>query len=1343
MSIFSCAAGVSARVARDLRATRALALIFATTSLTLAAGAQAQTPADYHAMWAQAPIDAAVASRAVALARDSYRVTVHPRLGIPTFLQPTERLARGRPPLSLSGPENAARAALRDLAPAYRITRAEVDRLTVANTQRLANGAAIVQFVPKIDGIDVFNERASVLMDADGSLRAIGGYAASTSSIAAGQARSLFLKSADQALSAALSEHFASDAIELQAQSDTPDAAGYLRFNAAIDGGHADLLRAKPVFFRLPQGLVPAYYLETSIAEGTSSHVWGYVVSAKDGSLLLRQSLTHDADFSYRVWADAQPPHTPYIGPQGRGGIPHPTGTPNGFQPPFIAPDLITLQNGSISTNDAWLAPGAAETLGNNVDAYADRSAPDGFGGLQDTRASTTAANTFDRVYDVLLAPAANSTQVQAAVTQLFYVNNWLHDWYYDAGFDEASGNAQADNYGRGGIEGDVLLVEAQDYSGTDNANMSTPADGSSPRMQMYVFTGTAPNRDGTIDNGIVAHEWGHYISYRMIPSLFGSQGAGMSEGLGDFHAMLMIVREGDDVAAPSNADFGGAYSAAGYALGGAAGNQSFYYGIRRYPYSTAFSRNPLTFGHIATGAPLPAGPPIQMTYSSPDNAEVHNVGEVWANMLWSCYAGLLADDARLSFVEAQDRMTRYLVGSYKMSPPSPTFVDARDALLSVIASQDADDFRTCAQAFAARGLGSGAIAPDVSDDTNAGVVESFVLDPDVHLTGLTADDQPQYCDADGYLDAGETGQLNVRLRNNGLADSVAGTVTLSTAVAGVSFPSGAAFALPALAPTAETVVKVPVSLTGANAMQTIEFDVAIVAGAFNATPSAAIVAHVDYVPQGASTEDFESPTLRWDTLTESGAGEDNLWSRRETVPGEHAAFGPDLSGPGVTWLISPPLPHAPGTPLSFTLRHRYSFEYDGTVWDGGLIEISTDDGQNWVDLETYTSAVHYDGTLTGISQNPLAGRRVFSNASAGYPAFVDRIITLDDLPGPAGEVRVRFGIATDAAAGGPGWEIDNIAFAGLSGLPFELTRDDQGLCLQVETVSGTPQSAVPGAAFALPLSARVVGADDVPRAGVEVTFDAPPAGASGTFAGDDNTVTVTTGIDGIATSPVFTANASVGDYIVLASAGLQDAGFALDNAAPSGSVPVLDAVSDTGRFDDDRITNAPQPDFTGTCSAADSVTLIVDGADVASAACAGGTYVVGAPIAAGVHAVAVRFSLAATQSAATATIQVTIDRTAAAPAAPVVAGSGSAAVQVSGTGVEPLAEVIVEDGAVEVCSTLANNAGVWSCNGNVAGAGGRTLTATQIDVAGNESAASAGSNYAVSNLVFRNGFEN
>ena len=61
-----------------------------------------------------------------------------------------------------------------------------------------------------------------------------------------------------------------------------------------------------------------------------------------------------------------------------------------------------------------------------------------------------------------------------AAVINLFYWNNIIHDITYNYGFNEASGNFQLNNYGKAGLAGDQVRAEAQDGSGTNNANFST-----------------------------------------------------------------------------------------------------------------------------------------------------------------------------------------------------------------------------------------------------------------------------------------------------------------------------------------------------------------------------------------------------------------------------------------------------------------------------------------------------------------------------------------------------------------------------------------------------------------------------------------------------------------------------------------------------------------------------------------------------------------------------------------------------------------------------------------------------------------------------------------------------
>ncbi|PYQ07378.1 MAG: metalloprotease [Acidobacteria bacterium] len=128
-------------------------------------------------------------------------------------------------------------------------------------------------------------------------------------------------------------------------------------------------------------------------------------------------------------------------------------------------------------------------TRGNNVHAYADRdnnnvvdpgSSPDGGPGLS-----------FDFALDLDRRPLDSQP---AMVTNLFYWNNIMHDVTYEYGFDEAAGNFQVNNYGKGGLGNDDVRAEAQDGSGRNNANFGTPVDGLRPRMQMFEWRSSAPN---------------------------------------------------------------------------------------------------------------------------------------------------------------------------------------------------------------------------------------------------------------------------------------------------------------------------------------------------------------------------------------------------------------------------------------------------------------------------------------------------------------------------------------------------------------------------------------------------------------------------------------------------------------------------------------------------------------------------------------------------------------------------------------------------------------------------------------------------------------------------------
>ena len=122
---------------------------------------------------------------------------------------------------------------------------------------------------------------------------------------------------------------------------------------------------------------------------------------------------------------------------------------------------------------------------GNNVNAYLDTDSNN----TADAGGSAVGNGVFNAQPDFGSAPS-NATNKAVAVQNLFYLNNLLHDTLYALGFTEASGNFQEDNGSRGGLGSDSVNAEAQDGSGTDNANFATPVDGGNPRMQMYLWNG-------------------------------------------------------------------------------------------------------------------------------------------------------------------------------------------------------------------------------------------------------------------------------------------------------------------------------------------------------------------------------------------------------------------------------------------------------------------------------------------------------------------------------------------------------------------------------------------------------------------------------------------------------------------------------------------------------------------------------------------------------------------------------------------------------------------------------------------------------------------------------------
>jgi hypothetical protein len=158
---------------------------------------------------------------------------------------------------------------------------------------------------------------------------------------------------------------------------------------------------------------------------------------------------------------------------------------------------------GTAPSPSGWLNAGTHKTVnitGNNVHAYLDASPSNN---QPDSGGSNVTNGSFTTVQSPTTAPSTTGNRA-VAVQNLFYLNNRIHDALYVAGFNEAEANFQENNFSRGGAGSDSVNAEAQDGSGTDNANFATPSEGGNPRMQMYLFTGK-PSHQVVVGSSIYA----------------------------------------------------------------------------------------------------------------------------------------------------------------------------------------------------------------------------------------------------------------------------------------------------------------------------------------------------------------------------------------------------------------------------------------------------------------------------------------------------------------------------------------------------------------------------------------------------------------------------------------------------------------------------------------------------------------------------------------------------------------------------------------------------------------------------------------------------------------------
>lgn len=469
----------------------------------------------------------------------------------------------------------------------------------------------------------------------------------------------------------------------------------------------------------------------------TSRHWWNLSVDAENGRIVHRYDLVdsenqaaiaattvrqEDAHVAAAMLDPVLPPHTADDG-----------SSYNVYALPLESPndgDRSVIENpadadaspfGWHDTN-GLVGPEFTITRGNNANAYADTandnaadpaSQPDGGRGL-------------DFNHPIPSFDATPAVYRDAAVDNLFYWNNVMHDVTFRYGFTEEAGNFQASNYTGAGRGGDEVQAEAQDGGGALNANFATPTDGAPGRMQMYLWAdvfetlGLGPEdivreyshqvRDGDLDSGVIAHEYGHGVSNRLVGgpdnvSCLRTHDEREGEGWSDFWSYALTMRPGDDGATPRGIGT--------YVIYQDEGRTST--GIRITPYSTDMEVNPSTYETIKTAA------------------EPHGVGYVWATMLWDLYWNLVGEHGfnpnpyEPWNTGGNNLAIQLVVDGMKFAPCEPGFADARDAIIAADAALTGDvanglpGQNECLiwRTFARRGLGVDASQGDFESKTD------------------------------------------------------------------------------------------------------------------------------------------------------------------------------------------------------------------------------------------------------------------------------------------------------------------------------------------------------------------------------------------------------------------------------------------------------------------------------------------------------------------------------------------------------------------------------------------------------------------------------------------------
>ena len=499
-------------------------------------------------------------------------------------------------------------------------------------------------------------------------------------------------------------------------------------------------------------------------------------------------------------------------------------------------------------------------------------------------------------------------------------------------------------------------------------------SDGVEAKLQRPSQIGN-PFFDVAFDNGVIAHELAHGLSNRLTggPSQNGclTNDEQMGEGWSDFFTLITTIQQGDRGEKPR---FIGEYVANNGQLGN---------GFRRLPYSTDFNLNNQTYEDIvSTTAP-------------------HDVGEVWTGVLWDLFwrmVDVYGWDNDLKFGNGGNNLAiQLVVDGLKLQACNPGFLDGRDAILAAdrINNGGANECLIW-EVFARRGLGWNAQQNHINN-RNDGVASFHTRPSCIKELKIEKEMTP-------VVQAGDTIQVTLKITNH--LDEPATQVVVTDVIPDhTSILDIGAGDFTAQITESELIVNIDQIEPGQ--IQLINYF---------------LVTNPDRFSTRLFFDDFETGDNPW--LFDAFEGV-KIWTRIEDERFRNGSgwFVPATNDEHDQILVlwQPLAISSPNTAVRFVQRYQTQ-----PAWDGGILELSTDNGQSWSYIPENL-----------IVRNTYRGRiayRTFSIPSlrgfwGDQAEFVDTYVDLGAYQGE--EILFRFRFGTDQEADNTaiiedqGWWID------------------------------------------------------------------------------------------------------------------------------------------------------------------------------------------------------------------------------------------------------------------------------------------------------------------------------